>query len=159
MSQTARQLLVDGCNVMHAWPELTDLMRSDLVAAAHRLLDDVRLLHDTEGWHTTVVIDGRGSRVAIEHPTQEATLSLVYTPAGLTADAYIEQVALRMARTGPCTVVTRDRALGETIFAAGATPMSPASLRDWIDRAATRQRQRLRQRSTQAEPFRNGLFD
>ena len=43
-----KHLLVDGSNIMHAWPELRALLAGDRDTARARLSRAVRILHDLE---------------------------------------------------------------------------------------------------------------
>jgi predicted RNA-binding protein with PIN domain len=136
-------LLVDGSNVVHAWPELrSDLRRAKEVAKA-RLVERLRPLHDAAGWRVTVVFDGRGAELAIDRPGPEATFSVLHTPAGVTADDVIERLVANAAEPGAITVATGDRAELSTVAAAGAATLSPEDLREWADRAVTSQSEQV----------------
>ena len=86
----------------------------------------------------TVVIDGRGREVVVEHPSRQATLTVVYTPSSLTADDVIEQMVGRSADPASCEVATGDQAERNTIEATGAVWVPPADLLARIERAEQR---------------------
>jgi predicted RNA-binding protein with PIN domain len=134
-----RHLLVDGSNVVHAWPELRVLLKRDRDAARARLAAAVRVIHDLEQWRVTVVFDGRGSDLVVERPAGCATFSLLYTPAGTTADDVIEQLVGQAEVAAHCSVATEDRAERQTIEALGAAGMSAQELAGWCARAQQRQ--------------------
>lgn len=125
-------LLVDGSNVMHAWPELKTLLRRDRDAARAALVQRLAVLHDGGDMRLTVVFDGRGSEIVTERPGSEASFLVVYTPAGMTADDVIEQWVGRSAEPGSCRVASADRGVITTVSALGAEVVSPEALREWV---------------------------
>lgn len=152
MSDTSQHLLIDGYNVLHQWPEYRRLMKSGIVAAAERLIEDVRPIHDIDGVRVTIVFDGQGTQVQIERPSGQQTFSVLYAPAEVTADGLIEQLVARAALPHHCTVVSRDNLVGESIRASGAVLMTVDWLFDWVarcqgrmDTEAGRRRRELRQ--------------
>jgi len=138
-----KHLLVDGANILHAWPELRALAARDRNAARIKLSQAVQVLHDAEGWRVTVVFDGRGTAITIEQPGGDPTFAHLFTPSGLTGDDVIEQLVGNAADPKACTVATADRAEQQTVAALGAAWCSPDDLLIWCDRAASRQAQRL----------------
>ena len=133
-----KHLLVDAANVIHAWPELHALMKRDRDAARSQLIQRVGAVHDAESLRVTVVIDGRGREIVVEHPSQQATLTVVYTPSSLTADDVIEQMVGRSANASLCEVATGDQAERNTIEATGAVWVPPADLLARVERAERR---------------------
>jgi predicted RNA-binding protein with PIN domain len=85
-----------------------------------------------------VVIDGRGREIVIEHPSQQATLTVVYTPSSLTADDVIEQMVGRSADPSLCEVATGDQAERSTIEATGAVWVPTGDLLARVERAEQR---------------------
>ncbi|MGA3006389.1 MAG: NYN domain-containing protein [Opitutaceae bacterium] len=134
-----KHVLVDGANILHAWPELNALARHNKDAARAQLSQTLRVLHDTEGWRVTIVFDGRGKELVVEQPGPHATFAHVFTPEALTADDVIEQLVGSAADPAACTVATADRAEQQTVTALGAAVCPPDDLRAWCERAAERQ--------------------
>lgn len=132
-------LLVDGSNVLQAWPDTRALARRDREAARALLLRRVAVLHDFAGWRVTVVFDGRGEELGVEQIGASAEFACVHTPAGATADDVIEQLVGRAAEPSACLVATADQAERSTVEAAGAAWCSPEELAKRIDAAETRQ--------------------
>lgn len=138
-----KYLLIDGSNILHAWPELRLLLRRERDVAREKLLQMVRVIHDAEQVRLTLVFDGRGSELAIEHPGDLKTFSLVFTPAGMTADDAIEQLVGKAADPAACIVATDDRAERQTIEATGAASISAEELLGWVTRTEQRQQTQL----------------
>lgn len=121
-------LIVDGSNILHAWPELRALLKRNRDAARARLVDLLIPLHDLETERLTIIFDGRGPELVVEHPAGPASLSLIYTPAGTTADDVIEQLVSHSAKPASCLVATDDQAERSTIEATGAAWCSAREL-------------------------------
>jgi predicted RNA-binding protein with PIN domain len=134
-----RHLLVDGANILHAWPELRRLIKRDRDAARSQLTGSLAAIHDGEGMRVTIVFDGRGDQIVVEQPSRQATFSVVYTPDALTADDVIEQMVANSSEPSACVVATDDQAERETVMAAGATAIRSDELAAWVRRAGERQ--------------------
>ena len=131
--------MVDGSNIMHAWPELRRLLKRDRDAARSRLSQALSVLHDAERLRVSLVFDGKGAELSVERPSGHATFSHVYTPSGTTADEVIEKIVGQSRRPGDCLVATDDRAERQTTEALGAAGLSAADLASWVARAGGRQ--------------------
>lgn len=134
-----RHLLIDGANILHAWQELRTLLRTDRDAARSKLLQRAAAIHDYEQVRVTIVHDGRGDEIVVERPSGQLTLSVVFTPSSMTADDVIEQMVSAASDPGACVVATEDRAMRETVTAAGGATMHAEDLRAWVERAEGRQ--------------------
>ncbi|MFA6286294.1 MAG: NYN domain-containing protein [Opitutaceae bacterium] len=133
-----KHLLVDGANLLHAWPELRALMKRDRGAARSQLVQQLSSVHDAEQTRVTLVFDGRGDELVVERPSGHVTFSVLHTPSSLTADDVIEQLVGRAADASLCHVATGDQAERQTIEATGAVWVSPADLAAWVVRAESR---------------------
>lgn len=133
-----KHLLVDGANLLHAWPELRALMKRDRNAARSQFVQRLGAVHDAEQTRVTVVFDGRGDELVVERPSGHVTFSILYTPSSLTADDVIEQLVGRAADASLCHVATGDQAERQTIEATGAVWVPPADLAAWVGRAEAR---------------------
>lgn len=143
MSKPPVHLLVDGSNIVQAWPDTRALARRDREAAKALLLRRVAVLHDFAGWRVTVVFDGRGEELRIEGVGDAADFACVHTPAGATADDVIEQLVGRAAEPSACLVATADQAERSTVEAAGAAWCSPDDLAARIDTVDTQSARRV----------------
>jgi predicted RNA-binding protein with PIN domain len=140
-----RHLIVDGANIMNAWPELRRLVVRDRAAARTELTRRLIPIHDSGEARVTVVFDGRAEELVIERPFTETTFSVVYTPSSLTADDVIEQMVGNSADPSACVVATNDRAERETVSALKAASLRSDELAAWIDRASLRQSSKVRE--------------
>ncbi len=134
----SQHLLVDAANVLHAWPETRALLKRDRASARALLIQRLLALHDAESVRVTVVIDGRGPDLVVEHPSQQATFAVIHTPRSLSADDVIEQMVGRSAVPSACEVATGDQAQRNTIEATGAVWLPTADLLARVERAERR---------------------
>lgn len=138
-------LIVDGYNLAHAWKELRPLLRRRLDAAAERILQQLRPVHDFLGWELTIVFDGRGEQLTIAHPDPgDALLTVVYSASGQTADAVIERLLARAPSAENWRVASDDRALAQTALSYGAEPLSIAQTLDLLERVEGQARDWIR---------------
>ena len=153
--EVARHLLVDGSNILHAWPELSALFKRDRDAARSQLVQQLAAIHDIEAVQLTIVFDGRGEKLVVEHPSQQSSLAVIYTSTSQTADDVIEQMAAKVVGTIQCLVATDDYAERQTVRAAGAEVLSSGDLLAWLKRAETRMSSLVkRNRSTNEKTWR-----
>ncbi len=146
-----KHLLIDGGNILHAWPELRALIKRDRDAARARLSLKVSAIHDGGQARVTLVFDGRGDELVIERPSGETSLTHLYTPSGLTADDVIERLIGKAGDPSIYIVATDDRAERQTVEALGAATMSSSDLAAWVERAEARQRAQVSGRSRENE--------
>ncbi len=151
MPDPLTHLLVDGSNVVQAWPDTRALARRDREAAKALLLRRVAVLHDFAGWRVTVVFDGRGEELRVEAVGDSPNFACVHTPAAATADDIIEQLVGRAAAPASCLVATADQAERATVEAAGAVWCDPEGLARRIDAADTRQARAVARGNAEAE--------
>ena len=126
-------LLVDGNNIIHAWPELLKQHQKH-PGSAHREL--IQALSDYRDWsedRVVVVFDGRGNTVDEER--QDGGLQIFYTSGSKTADDVIERLAIKYAKVYKITVATDDRAEQDIVVGAGGEALSSEALKGKIDRA------------------------
>ncbi|HEU5077950.1 MAG TPA: NYN domain-containing protein [Opitutaceae bacterium] len=140
---SVKHLLIDGSNLLHAWPELKALEKRDADTARRKLSDTVRVIHDFEGVQVTVVFDGRGEEAVMEQPSGHPTFVHIFTPSHLTADDVIEHFVGQISEPGTCWVATDDRAERQTVEALGAVSISTKELAAWVARTESRQQAKV----------------
>jgi predicted RNA-binding protein with PIN domain/CubicO group peptidase (beta-lactamase class C family) len=135
MSMPPPFLLVDGHNVMHAWPELARHLRSASKRHLARveLLQRLRNLQDMIGVQVVVVFDGTTAKITEER--EPNGLQIIYADAGHTADDLIEKIAAKYAKERPVRVVSADGLVCETVAAFGADWLSPEMLKSMCEDA------------------------
>ncbi len=137
---------IDGYNVLHKSSELRPLARQDLETAREALIDKVAVYCAATGSRVHLVFDGRGQHQPekVAHHRGVDGLEIIYSPAGLTADAYIERAVYKAAHRLSLVVVSNDRGLRDLCRNMGALTMEADSFietvreagRDTSERAA-----------------------
>lgn len=121
-------LIVDGYNMIGAWPELVDLKKKDLAAARDRL---VELLADYQGFtglKVIVVFDAYHVR-GIEKKYLNHKVEVIYTKSEETADERIEKLATELNDLRhKIYVATSDFTEQWVIFGQGALRISAREL-------------------------------
>lgn len=146
-------LIIDGFNVIHQLPELQKRLRRSQELACTTLIDEVSCIHSASGMRVTVVYDGVGHKVDIQHPTGDEGVSVLYAPAKLSADGLIEQMVAKSEAPDKITVASRDNAVAVSIRANGAFTITPEELQDWVERSRARSGRTLQQIRQQNRKF------
>lgn len=122
-------LLVDGYNMIGAWPELSLLKKQDLLEEAREaLLNRLSNYAKYQGLEVIVVFDAQ-LVPGIQKSYQKYQLSVVFTKEDETADSYIERTAKELNdRLTQVTVATSDLAEQWTVFSQGALRTSAREL-------------------------------
>ncbi len=134
-SHKDKYLLIDGYNVVHAWPELKELVAADINAAAGRLMDIVSNYQGIVGVNTILVFDAYKIPA---HPREELdynNIRVVYTKTAETADHYIERYSHENGRKYDITVVTSDGVEQVIIRGNGCSLMSSLDFKREVERA------------------------
>jgi len=125
-------LLVDGYNVIFAWPELDALAKDSLDAARNKLMDILSNYQPIRKSKIMLVFDayrveGRGESIETYH-----NIDVVFTAEAQTADHYIEKFAHANKKKYRITVATSDGLQQIIIRGAGAGLLSARELRETI---------------------------
>ena len=126
-------LLVDGYNIIHAWPELKALAADNLDAARIRLADMLCNYRGYKGMTLILVFDAYKVSGGVRREEVYHNIHIVYTAHAETADAYIERTVHQIGKKGNVTVATSDGAEQVIIFGAGARRMSARELKEELD--------------------------
>jgi predicted RNA-binding protein with PIN domain len=121
-------LLVDGYNIIGAWPELRILKDYDLPAARDRLVERMAEYQAYTGYHVIVVFDAyyvQGN----EKKYQNHKVDVIFTKENETADERIEKMAISLNnRKTQIHVATSDFTEQWAIFGQGALRKSAREL-------------------------------
>ena len=117
-------LLVDGYNIIFAWPELNELSRDNLDMARRRLAD--MLCNYQAMKKITVILVFDAYRVAGSPGSVEkyGSIHIVYTKEAQTADSYIEKTTYEIGKSRRVQVATSDGAEQMIILGNGALRIS-----------------------------------
>ncbi|HEX7065073.1 MAG TPA: NYN domain-containing protein [Bacillales bacterium] len=121
-------LLVDGYNMIGAWPELQKLKDVDFAAARDLLIEKMAEYQAYTGYKVMVVFDAHSVAGGIKR-TKSYLVDTIYTNENETADERIEKLAIELnnVRT-QIHVATSDATEQWTIFGQGALRKSARDL-------------------------------
>lgn len=163
ISHTSRQketkeeyLLVDGYNIIYAWPELNELALDNMDGARMKLLDILSNYQGIRGCHIIVVFDAYRVQGHKEEIIDYHNIHMVYTKEAQTADQYIEKFAQSNKNKYKITVATSDGLQQIIIRGAGSDLLSARELKEEINRAGDKIRQHYQQNGHNS---RNYLMD
>ncbi len=150
-------LLVDGYNIIHAWPELEEHINSNMDGARTKLLDSLSNYQGLRKCRIIVVFDAYKVSGHYEEFTEYNNIYVVYTREAQTADQYIEKFAHDNKKKYNITVATSDGLQQLIIRGAGCSLLTARELKAEIE-GAQREMQQLND-ERQEKSRRNYLED
>ncbi|MGG7621970.1 NYN domain-containing protein [Robertmurraya sp. GLU-23] len=121
-------LLVDGYNIIGAWPELRELKNKDLAAARDRLIERMAEYQAYSGYRVIVVFDAHFVK-GTEKKYKNYKVEVIFTRNNETADECIEKLAISLNnRKTQIHVATSDFTEQWAIFGQGALRKSAREL-------------------------------
>mgnify|MGYP005835278255 CR=1 FL=1 len=134
-------LLVDGYNIIYAWPELKGLADENMDGARMKLLDSLCNYQGIRKCQIIVVFDAYRVQGHHEEIIDYHNIHMVYTREAQTADQYIEKFAHDNQKKYNITVATSDGLQQIIIRGAGCSLLSARELKAEIDRTSERIKQ------------------
>lgn len=128
-------LLVDGYNIIHAWPELS-VYAADNYDLARKTLE--RMLSDYQGYrkeHVILVFDAYRTDRKTETVETDGNITVIYTKNAETADTYIQRASYEYAGKYNVRVATSDYQVQLIVLGNGAARITPPELHDMLDEA------------------------
>lgn len=141
-------LLVDGYNIIYAWPELKELADENMDGARMKLLDSLSNYQGIRKCQIIVVFDAYRVQGHLEEVIDYYNIHIVYTKEAQTADQYIEKFAHDNSKKYNIAVATSDFLQQIIIRGAGCSLLSARELKAEIDRANERVIQAYREKQT-----------
>ncbi len=127
-------LLVDGYNIIHAWPELKDLVDDHMDVARNKLQDILSNYQGIRKCHIILVFDAYRIPGDVERIIDHNNIHIVYTKEAQTADQYIEKFVHDHHKKYRILVATSDAVEQMIIRGKGADLITPMELREEIQR-------------------------
>jgi predicted RNA-binding protein with PIN domain len=124
------RVIVDGYNVIHAWPELKRLLTgATLEAARDRLIERLSVFGMVVGADVTVVFDAHHSAARNNSEATVDGVRVLFTRKGHSADHAIERMAYEASQAGDViTVATSDRFQRDLVRGMGGAVISALEL-------------------------------
>lgn len=121
-------LIVDGYNIIGAWPELRELKERDLSAARDRLIEILAEYKGFTGCDVILVFDAYYVK-GLERKYKDYKIDVIYTKENETADERIEKMAIELTNIQTQVhVATSDMTEQWAIFGQGALRKSAREL-------------------------------
>lgn len=121
-------LIVDGYNILHAWPSMQQLMADNLEHARLKLIEVLSNYQALKGYKIIVVFDAHYVKGSPGKKATEAGIEVIYSPEGTPADLIIEKLTVDLAQRGSVTVATSDWMEQRMVFGKGAIRLSAREL-------------------------------
>lgn len=137
-------LLVDGYNIIYAWPELKGLADENMDSARMKLLDLLSNYQWIRKYHIIVVFDAYRVEGHREEVIDYYNIHMVYTREAQTADQYIEKFAHENKKNYNITVATSDGLQQMIVRGEGCSLLSARELKAELEAANERIRQEYR---------------
>ena len=126
-------LLVDGNNIIHAWPNLLELHRRRKESARNELIKILESLQDFSNHRVVVVFDGRGQKKTEERIP--GSVQVIYSSSDASADSIIERLAAGYADKYRIIVATNDIPVQDAVVATGGEAVSSVALSDMVEQS------------------------
>lgn len=138
-------LLVDGYNIVHAWPELKRLLKTvDYEAARMRLIDIMCDFSAHGNFDTVLVFDAHMKKGSLRHEENYPPIKVVYTAEHETADQFIEKTMNSQdPRLRNIYVATSDALEQTIIFGRGGARLSARELLRMVDQSKSTQKKTM----------------
>jgi predicted RNA-binding protein with PIN domain len=124
------RVIVDGYNVIHAWPQLKRLLGdASLEAARDKLIGRLSVFGMVAGADVTVVFDAHHSTARTNSEEVVEGVHVLFTRKGHSADHAIERIAYDASQAGDMiTVATSDRFQRDLVRGMGGAVISSEEL-------------------------------
>ncbi|SPF41355.1 Small GTP-binding domain protein [Candidatus Desulfosporosinus infrequens] len=149
-------LLVDGYNIIHAWPELRELTGDNMDGARMKLLDILSNYQGIRKCQIIIVFDAYRVQGHLEEVIDYHNIRVVYTREAQTADTYIEKFAHDNQGKYNIVVATSDGLQQIIIRGTGCALLSARELKLEIEGASERIKQEYQEIQRK---YRNHLMD
>lgn len=121
-------LIVDGYNIINAWPELIKLKNESFEHARDKLLDILADFYGSTQCPIIVVFDAYMVKKGTGYKVSSGGLEVIFTSEGETADSCIERLVSQLPRETRVIVATSDWAQQRLVMGQGALRLSAREL-------------------------------
>ncbi|KJS87157.1 MAG: hypothetical protein JM58_05175 [Peptococcaceae bacterium BICA1-8] len=121
-------LIIDGYNVINAWPELIKLKEKNFEHARLKLLQIISNYSGYKGIQVIVVFDAHLVRGGVERRECYGNVEVIYSAEGIPADLVIEKLVSTFCVGSRIFVATSDKTEQEMILGKGAYRISSREL-------------------------------
>lgn len=126
-------LLVDGYNIIYAWPELKALVATNMDSARIKLQDILCNYQGYKKCNVILVFDGYKVKGNPGTVMEYHNIHVIFTKEAETADQYIEKISHQIGRLYQVRVATSDKVEQVIILGKGCTRLSARDLKKEIE--------------------------
>lgn len=134
-------LIVDGYNIIHAWPELQKIKDEYFADARNQLMEILADYQGVSGRTIIIVFDAHQVKGGLEHHEMYLGMEIVYTREFETADVYIERLVGVLVPTARVYVATSDWIEQSVSLQRGALRISARELWEEVRTVLARNRE------------------
>ena len=134
-------LIVDGYNIIFAWPELAKTAETDLEAARRHLCDQLSSYAAYKKCRLVVVFDGYKVKGNPGEKEEFVGIQVVFTKENETGDAYMEALVARIGPNYNVRVATSDALVQISSIRSGVLRMSARELQEEVEAAQKEMKQ------------------
>jgi len=145
-------LIIDGYNVINAWPNLIELKEVSFEHARIKLLEITSNYLAYKSIKVIVVFDAHQVKGGIEHREYYSGVEVIYSQEGVTADMVIEKLIDTIPKNHKVFVATSDKTEQDMIWGKGAYRISSRELLKEIEETLEQGRAHFKER--QYKPYR-----
>lgn len=127
-------LVVDGYNIINAWPRLKKTSDDDLELARDMLVEIIHEYSKIKGYEAYVVFDAYNVKSTEEKYEDHHGVTVVYTKENQTADTYIEKFISGMSKYDQVYVATSDYAEQQIVLGKGCSRVPVRELIEELNR-------------------------
>lgn len=149
-----KYLIVDGYNIIHAWPELEELTGVSLEAARRSLMDVLCNYQGISEETVILVFDGYLVKGSTGSVSEYKNIFVVYTKEAETADHYIERTVSSIPKEYNVTVATNDGLEQTIILGKGAIRLTAKELKNRIKH----EEEYIKKHYTEKRPPKNNML-
>ncbi|MHB1128155.1 MAG: NYN domain-containing protein [Bacillota bacterium] len=121
-------LVVDGYNIINAWPSMERLREESFAHAREILIKILENYQALKGNQVIVVFDAHRVKGSVEKKEYIGRVQVIYTRENETADMVIEKMVSQLPKTIMITVATSDWAEQRMVLGQGALRLSAREL-------------------------------
>ncbi|ADG81161.1 NYN domain-containing protein [Thermincola potens] len=138
-------LIIDGYNIIHAWPELAGLMDKEPEHARDKLIDILAEYRVLRNCRIIVVFDAHLVKGGLGGRETRNGVEVIYSQEGETADSVIERLVSMYIKEGRVAVATSDWSQQSFIFGKGAARMPARELVEEVTRLTAEKKEKLQE--------------
>ncbi len=152
-------LIVDGYNIINAWPHLKKTSKESLEFSRLELIDNLAEFQGVLWKKIILVFDAHLNKGSKRHAEQVDDIMVIYTGEGETADSLIEGLVYELVEEGSVEVATSDWQEQRVIMGKGAIRLSARDLKNIITETKEKMRKNFIEKNDSGKNTLGNLLD